>query len=264
MKEIPELSMDMLTQMEDMSWFTHAQIFDDLLIVAQKETSCYIWKTADGLVIFDAIWPNELVYQEIMAAIHDAGWDDSKISKLVFTHGHVDHLGCVKWLLDNHAATTFLSEADDNFRKTQSSNMGQDTTWKTCPIDRHINDGDVIACGDKQIQVVATPGHTPGCMSFIFPVFENGEKHTAALLGGSTPPWNGQDQEEKHRQSIVKFKEEAKKQHADVALTNHTRFDCTLERIAYSQQRMVHLPNIYIIGEDATEKFWSVFQKIAI
>ena len=38
--------------MEDMTWFTHAQIFDDLLIVAQQETVCYIWKTSAGLVIF--------------------------------------------------------------------------------------------------------------------------------------------------------------------------------------------------------------------
>ena len=47
MKDIPELTIETIKRMEDMSWFTHAQIFDDLIIVAQKETACYILKTGN-------------------------------------------------------------------------------------------------------------------------------------------------------------------------------------------------------------------------
>ena len=53
MKDIPELTYEMIKRMEDMSWFTHAQIFDDLIIVAQKETACYILKTAVVIPVFD-------------------------------------------------------------------------------------------------------------------------------------------------------------------------------------------------------------------
>ena len=42
MRNQPELTFDTIKRMEDMTWFTHAQIFDDLLIVAQKETSCFV------------------------------------------------------------------------------------------------------------------------------------------------------------------------------------------------------------------------------
>lgn len=42
MRYKPELTFDKIERMEDMTWFTHAQIFDDLLIVAQKETVCYV------------------------------------------------------------------------------------------------------------------------------------------------------------------------------------------------------------------------------
>ncbi len=46
MKDIPVLTLETIKRMEDMSWFTHAQIFDDFIIVAQKETACYILRTA--------------------------------------------------------------------------------------------------------------------------------------------------------------------------------------------------------------------------
>ena len=56
MRDVPELSFETIKRMEDMTWFTHAQIFDDLLIVSQRETSCYILKTCEGLVVIDGIW----------------------------------------------------------------------------------------------------------------------------------------------------------------------------------------------------------------
>ena len=86
--------------MEDMTWFTHVQIFDDLLIVAQKETACYIWKTEEELVVIDGIWPDERVYGELLNAIRDAGWEQEPITKFIMTHGHIDHVGCGKWLVD--------------------------------------------------------------------------------------------------------------------------------------------------------------------
>ena len=58
MRDVPDLSFETIKRMEDMTWFTHAQIFDDLLIVSQRETSCYILKTSEGLVVIDGIWPD--------------------------------------------------------------------------------------------------------------------------------------------------------------------------------------------------------------
>ena len=55
MRDAPDLSFETIKRMEDMTWFTHAQIFDDLLIVSQRETSCYILKTSEGLVVIDGI-----------------------------------------------------------------------------------------------------------------------------------------------------------------------------------------------------------------
>ena len=263
MRNQPELTFDTIKQMEDMAWFTHAQIFDDLLIVAQKETSCFVWKTSSGLVVIDGIWPDERVYDQIIAAIKEAGWENCAISKFVMTHGHIDHVGCGKWLKDNHNAETILSKADDELRLSTPSEEGRCDCWKEFGIDRYIEDGDTIDCGDKHIKVVATPGHTVGCMSYIFPVFDKGEKHMACLFGGATAPWGDKNGKDIQKQSVMKFMKAAKENHCDVALTNHTAFDAGIERISYSKARLSYLPNIYILGEDGVQKFCEVYITVA-
>lgn len=262
MKAKPELTFETIKRMEDMTWFTHEQIFDDLIIVAQKETACYIWKTDAGLVVIDGIWPDKRVYDEIITAIKDAGWGKEPITKFIMTHGHIDHVGCGKWLKDNHGAETFLSEADDELRLSTSSEDGRSDRWKEFKVDCSINDGDIISCGDKDLKAISTPGHTAGCMSFIFPVYENGEKHMACLFGGATAPWDDKEGKKQQKESVLKFMKAASENHCDIALTNHTAFDAGLERIAYSKSRLSSLPNIYVLGEDGVQKFCNVFLSV--
>lgn len=263
MRDRPELTFDTIRRMEDMSWFTHAQIFDDLLVVAQKETACYVWKTAEGLVVIDGIWPDERVYDALLAAIREAGWEKEPITKFLMTHGHIDHVGCGKWLVEYHRAKTYLSQTDDELRLSASGEEGRSDCWKDFAIDCCIRDGDRIDCGDKSVQVLATPGHTAGCMSFIFPVHENGEKHMACLFGGATPPWGDEDGKKQQKASILAFMKAAAENHCDVALTNHTAFDMGLERISYSRARLSYLPNVYILGEEGVQRFCEVFLSVA-
>ena len=263
MKTIPELSYENIRRMADMTWFTHAQIFDDLLIVAQRETCCYVWKTTAGLVVIDGIWPDERAYQAIMNAIEDAKWGSEKLIAFVMTHGHIDHVGCGKWLTDYHQVRTFLSKQDDALRLATPHEASRSDSWKEFTISDYIADGDVLIFGKQQLKVIATPGHTDGCMSLIFPVTECGKTHTACLFGGATAPWNDSAGKAIQLQSVEKFKKAAAQYHADVALTNHIAFDNGLERIAYSRKRMTYLPNIYILGEDGAQDFLEVFRKVA-
>ena len=262
MKDIPELTYEMIKRMKDMSWFTHAQIFDDLLIVAQKETACYILKTTAGLVVIDGIWPDKKVYDEIIRSIDEAGWGGIVICMFLMTHGHIDHVGCGKWIKDNSGAKTFLSEEDDRLRLSTPHEDGRTDNWKEFEIDEYIGDGDMIDCGDRGIYVISTPGHTKGCSSFVFPVHEDGEKHMACLFGGATPLHGDGNGREQQKTSIKRFMKIIGKKECDVALTNHTAFDCGLERIAYSRARISHLPNIYILGTEGVQDFYRIFEEI--
>lgn len=258
----PELTWDTIKRMEDFSWFTHALIFDDLLIVAQRETSCFVWRTSKGLVVIDGIWPDKAVYDAIIDAINDVGWNPDDINKYVITHGHVDHAGCGKWLVANHKATTYLSEVDDRFWSEHPVKEDRPETWKDFKIDEYIKDGDVIDCGDKVIKVYSTPGHTPGCMSFVFPVTENGTSHMAALFGGANPPRDNENGKVQYSESVMYFEKITREQHVDVILSNHTVFDQGLDRIQYSRNRYSYMPNIYILGENGVQQFMKLYENL--
>lgn len=258
----PIVTKDTIRNMEDMSWFIHAQIFDDLLIVAQKETNCFVLKTNDGLIVIDAIWPSYQAFDAIINAIEDIGWNPDTIKKLLITHGHVDHTGCGKHFVERYKVDTYLSREDDIFWEKHPTKLNRPETWKDYDITVYVQDGDTITLGNKTIYVYSTPGHTPGGLSYIFPVTENGKTHMAGLWGGTTPPRtkNGVIQ---YLKSLDYFLEKAIDKQVDVALSNHTSVDNGLERIMYSKSRMSYMPNIYIIGQEGFRKYCQVFRAMS-
>ena len=80
----PIITKDTFQAMEDMSYFIHSLIFDDLLIVAQKETNCFVLKSDEGPIVIDAIWPCEEAFNAIVFAIEDVGWNPADIKKVGF------------------------------------------------------------------------------------------------------------------------------------------------------------------------------------
>lgn len=260
--EKPIITSETIKAMEDMSFFTHSQIFDDLLIVSQRETNCFVLKTSDGLIIMDAIWPIKRAFDAIIDAIKAIGWNPDSIKKLVLTHGHVDHTGCGKWFVERYYVDTYLSKEDDIFWREHPAKPNRPETWKDYNIDHYLLDGDTITLGDKTIYVYSTPGHTPGCLSYIFPVKDNEKNHMAALWGGTTPPWTKAEVKQ-YLKSLDYFIDAAMRRNVDVAFSNHTAVDNGLERIAYSRKRLAYMPNIYIIGSDGFQRYCQVFRTMS-
>lgn len=258
----PVITRDTIKEMEDMTFFIHAKIFDDLLIVAQKQTNCFVLKTSEGLIVIDAIWPAKEAFEAIVDAIKDVGWNPETIKKLVLTHGHVDHTGCGRWFVEKYHVDTYLSKEDDIFWREHPTKPDRPETWKDFEINTYIQDGDAITLGDKTVYVYSTPGHTPGGLSYIFPVKEDGEIHTAALWGGTTPPRTKNEVKE-YIKSLDYFINEAICKKVDVALSNHIAVDNGLERIIYSKARMDYMPNIYIIGQGGFCNFCQVFRTLS-
>lgn len=258
----PVFTKEIIREMEDMSFFIYAKIFDDLLIVAQKQTNCFVLKTSDGLIVIDAIWPAKEAFEAIIDSIEDVGWNPAAIKKLVLTHGHVDHTGCGKWFVERYHADTYLSKIDDIFWNEYPTKPDRPETWKDYKINVYIQDGDTITLGDKTIYVYGTPGHTPGGLSYMFPVKEKGETHMAALWGGTTPPWT-KNEVKQYLKSLDYFISEAICRKVDVALSNHTAIDNGLERIMYSKKRLDYMPNIYIIGQDGFQNYCQVFRTLS-
>ena len=124
-----------------------------------------------------------------------------KPKAILITHTHLDHVGANQDVKDS-GARLMLHEKDlplyDNLAM-QASFIGLETPARA-DVDEHIHQGDVIrfGAGGDSVQVLHTPGHTPGSCSFFV------ESQNLLLAGdtlfaggiGRTDLWGGDyDQE---------------------------------------------------------------------
>jgi hydroxyacylglutathione hydrolase len=91
------------------------------------------------------------------------------VDKILLTHGHFDHVGAVRLLRETSGAKVFI-HPDDAERMTtarrQGLIFGLSVPDPPAP-DVLVGDGDTVAFEDRAFRVAHTPGHTPGCVSYI-------------------------------------------------------------------------------------------------
>lgn len=91
-----------------------------------------------------------------------------EVAAIIHTHAHLDHIYCTADVKQNHGGDVCLHKDDLNLYrgfKTQAAMFG----WKvgdTTPVERFIEHGDVIELGNHKVEVIHTPGHTPGSVCF--------------------------------------------------------------------------------------------------
>lgn len=99
----------------------------------------------------------------------------------LLTHGHFDHISGSAMVADTFGVKPEIHAADEKLYKafdTQTTTiMGERLPITLPPLTRCFNNGNEIAFGDDNIKVVATPGHSPGSVFYVF------EKANIAFCG---------------------------------------------------------------------------------
>ncbi|HVO65377.1 MAG TPA: MBL fold metallo-hydrolase [Syntrophales bacterium] len=102
--------------------------------------------------------------------IEDAGLDPGKISTLILTHNHIDHIGSAPYFRTHFGCKIVMHELDadaveegDSMR-TAASCYG--TTFSPMTVDRKLKGGEeILRFGGEELHCLHTPGHTPGSIS---------------------------------------------------------------------------------------------------
>lgn len=93
---------------------------------------------------------------------------DLAVRSIIHTHAHLDHIYCTRDVKEKHGGEICLHEGDaflyDGIAM-QAAMFG----WQvrgTMPVERWIAHGDTITLGKRTLEVIHTPGHTPGSVCF--------------------------------------------------------------------------------------------------
>jgi len=91
------------------------------------------------------------------------------LEKILITHGHIDHAGAAAALANRHHVPIEGPHKEDAFwiqgMPMQSKQFGFPHADAFEP-DRWLQDGDTVTVGGETLDVIHTPGHTPGHVCF--------------------------------------------------------------------------------------------------
>jgi metallo-beta-lactamase class B len=105
------------------------------------------------------------------------------------------------------------------------------------------------------------PGHTPGTLSFLFEVRDNGKPLRIAYVGGTAIPFNGDAAYyDGYLASSKKMAKAAADFGATALMSNHSEFDDAYFKAHTAAARKAGESNPFEVGREAVARYFSVVQ----
>lgn len=132
------------------------------LVVGPIMANCFIVGCPDTrqAVVIDPGDETPRILQSLAA-------DELTVKYIINTHGHFDHVAANKGLKDATGAMLMIHAADAPMlgQIARSASMWGLSGEDSPPPDQTLAEGDRIRFGNLELQVIHTPGHTPGGIS---------------------------------------------------------------------------------------------------
>lgn len=241
------------------------KLFDNLFFVGNQFVGVFVLKTSAGLILFDSLTSTDDIKTVLEPGLTQLGLDPREIRKVVVTHGHFDHFGGAAYLQRTYGAHILLSAADWRFIEQEKRAPGVEG-GEVPKHDLEVTDGQILSLGDTNVTLYLTPGHTPGTVSAILPVIEQGKTYKLALFGSVLFPANREPTETNggltlYEQSIQHFDAVSVAAKVDGILNTHTFIDGTAARLEQARQRKPGGPNPFLIGSASAHRYHSVLRE---
>jgi metallo-beta-lactamase class B len=242
------------------TWFTEpAKVFDNLYFVGSKIHSSWALKTSEGIILIDTLYTYNSE-EEIVGGLKKLGLDPATVKYVIISHAHADHVGGAKMMQDRYRSRIVMGGPDWAAIEKSVNGYPQGKPKRDIVAD----DGQKIALGDTAVTIVTTPGHTPGTLSMLFTVKDNGKPINVAYSGGtafnfpSTAP-----NFDTYIKSQTKMAAAAAAANATILMSNHSEFDNAVTKIRMMASRKAGEPHPFEIGKEAVARYFTVTAECA-
>ncbi len=238
------------------------RFLDGLSYIGDEFVGCYVLETREGLIMFDATWNTEYHLNNVLKGFEDLDLDVKDVRYILITHGHSDHYGYAGRIRELSGAKILMSETDCELAKKQDTMPFPPMDFEP---DQFIDEEDVVRLGEAAIHVYATPGHTPGSLSFIFDVYDEGVRHVASLWGGTGVTRAGLEECNIYIKEAIRFSQISDEMGVDVILQAHPfeingKQKLEIVRNVFSQG----VSNPFVIGREGARQFEKYLMNKAI
>jgi metallo-beta-lactamase class B len=242
------------------TWYAEpAKVADNLYFLGTKIHSAWAIVGSEGTIILEALF-DYAAQDEIFGGMRKLGLDARRVKYVILSHAHADHDGGAKLLQDEIPGVHVVYGAADWEAVDKSANHAGGKPKH----DMVGTDGMKISVGDASVQIVTMPGHTPGTLSFLFEVRDNGKPLRIAYVGGTAIPFNGNaEYYDGYIASSKKMAKAAADYGATALMSNHAEFDNSFYKAHTAANRKAGMANPFDVGTAAVARYFTVVQDCA-
>lgn len=239
------------------TWYAEpAKVADNLYFIGTKIHSAWAITGSQGIIVIEALF-DYAANDEIFGGLKKLGLDRTKVKYVILSHAHADHDGGAKLLQDEIAGVHLIYGAEDWETVDKSTNHAGGKPKH----DLIGTDGMKVSVGDASVQIVTTPGHTPGTLSYLFQVRDHGKPLRIAYVGGTAIPFNADAAYyDRYLASSRKMAEAAAGFGATALLSNHSEFDNAFFKAHSAANRQPGESNPFEVGADGVARYFSVVE----
>jgi metallo-beta-lactamase class B len=236
-----------------------AKVFDDVYFVGTKDRSSWVLPTNDGLILIDTTFEYE-ADQVIVGGLRKLGFDPASVKYVIISHAHPGEVGGAKLMQDRFGSRIVMGAGDWDMLDSYVSLYPRGKPKR----DIAVTAEQTIMLGGRSVRLVPMSGHTPGTLSMIFEVKDNGTPRTVAFSGGTEFNFvNDVPHFDTYIDSARKFAATAAAAGATILMTNQSEFDIAATKIRMLAARRPGEPHPFDVGADGVQRYFKIFDECA-
>jgi metallo-beta-lactamase class B len=231
--------------------------FDDAYWLGTEGVSAWLLTSSDGYILYDTanVYDAEDV---LVGGVTKLGLDPAKVKYVIVSHGHRGESGGAYLFQSRYGARIVTGDWD----LIEGSRYGYPTGKPKRDI--VATDGMKVTLGDRTITLYLTPGHTPGTISGIFQVHDQGKPLTVVYSGGTEFNFpNDVAHFDQYLASERRLASLATEAGATIIINNQSQFNGAADRLRILADRQPGERHPLDVGTEAVARYFKIEDECA-